>query len=134
MFASDREYVLEKQKKRLKILRGIYRVTEGIAEDVVDVSHYPELIDIEGLDLRYILQYLEHEGLIRVRGSSLLDGSSPQIAMTHKGVVEIETAITRPTEPTEHFVEQVIQNYFLAPIGVVQTGSDNNADILQNND
>ena len=129
MFTDDIDKVLEKQTKRLKVLRGIYLITDGITERAIDLYSYPKIIDIQGEELIRILEYLENERLIKSIGS--LWGGNPQVKITHQGVIEIEVAITRPNQGTEHFVQQVIMNFF-GQVGAIQTG-ENIATVSQNN-
>ena len=135
MFADDLDKVLEKQTKRLKILRGIYFITNGVIDEVIELYNYPEIIDIHGAELIRVLQYLEREGLIKPQryllSHCLSDGSSPYVKITHQGVIEIEAAITKPHQRTEHFVESVIMNFY-GQVGAVQTG-ENTATVSQNN-
>lgn len=134
MFSEDLDKVLEKQTKRLKVLRGIYFITDGVTDEIIELYNYPQIIDIQGADLIRILEYLEREGLIESHGHlshCLSSGSSPDVKITHQGVIEIEAAITKPHQRTEHFVEQVIMNFF-EKVGAVQTG-ENIATVSQNN-
>ena len=128
MFADDIDKILEKQTKRLKVLRGIYLITDGITERTIDLYAHPKIIDIKGEELIRTLEYLENERLIKSIGS--LWGGSPQVKITHQGVLEIEAAITRPNQGTEHFVQQVIMNFF-GQVGAIQTG-ENTATVSQN--
>ena len=128
MFADDIDKVLEKQTKRLKVLRGIYLITDGITDEVIDLYSYPEIIDIKGEELIRILEYLEDERLIKSTGS--LWGGNPEVKITYQGVIEIEAAIIRPNQGTEHFVQQVIMNFF-GQVGAIQTG-ENTATVSQN--
>jgi hypothetical protein len=48
------------------------------------------------------LEYLEHEGLVSFQGLG------PEIGITHRGVVEVEHAIERPAEPTEHLAPHTV--------------------------
>ena len=129
MFTDDIDKVLEKQTKRLKVLRGIYIIVDGITESVIDLYSHSKTIDIKGEELIRILEYLENERLIKSIGS--LWGGNPQVKITHQGVIEIEVAITRPNQGTEHFVQQVIMNFF-GQVGAIQTG-ENIATVSQNN-
>jgi len=52
------------------------------------------------------------------------------IRITHAGVVEFEATVQRPHEATKHFEPTTIQN-FNGPVGVVQTGSHNTANVVQ---
>lgn len=126
MFADDLNKVLEKQTKRLKVLRGIYLITDGVTDEIIELYNYPEIIDIRGAELIRILEYLEREKLIEsldVLSNYLSNGGSPDVKITHQGVIEIEAAITKPHQRTEHFVEQVIMNFY-GQIGAVQTGEN----------
>jgi hypothetical protein len=72
-----------------------------------------------------VVDYLAGEGLVE----SLAD-EAPLVKISHRGVVEVEQSLTDPKEPTEHFVQQVIQ-HFHGSVGSVQTGNQNVAQVTQ---
>jgi hypothetical protein len=115
--------ILEKQKKRYLLLHRIYELTDG------DESKILELESPEGLrpeEIQSIVDYLAGEGLVES-----LANEAPLLSITHRGVVEVEKSLLKPQEPTEHFPPQVFQ-LFQGPVGSVQTGNHNVANIAQN--
>jgi hypothetical protein len=85
------------QRKRFDYLKRLYDKTEG--NERADVM-YLELGAELGLtrpEIDKIFEYLMGEGLIVV---VLLAGS---IGITHKGIVEVETALSKPNEPTTYY-------------------------------
>jgi hypothetical protein len=84
------------QRKRFDYLKRLYDITEG--SEHADVM-YLELGAELGLtrpEIDKIYEYLIGEGLIVL---VLLAGS---IGITHKGIVEVETALSKPDEPTKY--------------------------------
>lgn len=107
----------------------IYILTDGnrfakpLIKDIIN-----EKLELEDKEIINILEYFKDEGLID--GSNFTTGGS--VSITHKGVVEIEAAITIPKERTEHFISQVSMNLFANNIGSIQTGHNNQATTFQN--
>ena len=54
-----------------------------------------------------------------------------EVSLSHRAIVEIENSVKNPQQSTEHFSSTVIQN-FNAPVGAVQTGNNNIANVNQN--
>jgi hypothetical protein len=113
-----------KLRNRYLMLRKLYERSEG--SERVNIKFF-DLAKEEGLsekDARDICDYLLSEGLI---GDRRAGGG---VAISHKGIVEIEQSISNPEWPTEHFPTTIVQN-FNAPIyGGIQTGGQHN---VQNN-
>jgi len=127
----DKQFVLDQQSKRFAVLKFIWQETRIHPKDSLSYSTAKDIAiktGIDGDDLFGILQYLKSEGLIELLQYM---GGIPLSQITHQGKVEMENAITRPSEGTEHFAEQVIMNFY-AQVGVVQTG-ENTATVLHNN-
>jgi len=85
------------QRRRFDYLKRLYDKTEG--SERADVM-YLELGAELGLtrpEIDKIYEFLIGEGLIVL---VLLAGS---IGITHKGIVEVETALSKPDEPTTYF-------------------------------
>ncbi|MGI8494542.1 MAG: hypothetical protein ACR2L1_04410 [Pyrinomonadaceae bacterium] len=94
----------EKKRMRFLFLEKIYELkneggfqhfkTESISRD----------INISANDGFMIAEYLEGEGLLQI-----LDGECLIISITHKGIVEVERALSKPDKPTEYF--PAVTNY-----------------------
>ncbi len=120
--------VLEKDAKRYRALREIYRGTKGEEYATVADEDLAKELGVNLEELYDILTYLEREGLV-----SLETMGGPGI--THSGIREVEASIRTPSRPTPHFSVPVIQhvtNNFHAPVGAVQTGNHNTANVTQN--
>jgi hypothetical protein len=113
-----------KQRNRYLVLRKLYERSGG--SERVNINFF-DLAKEEGLseeDAREIYDYLGREGLI---GDRRAGGG---VAISHRGIIEIEQSISNPQRPTEHFPPTIVQN-FNAPIyGGIQTGGQHN---VQNN-
>ena len=119
-------YVTQRnQEKRLFLLRKIFEMSMGMP-CLVAFSIFEKETGWQDYDIAEAAEYLSEEGLLTIRND---DGPKahppgPYLYLTHKGIVEVEQSITRPTESTPHFPAPVIQNYnnYNASVGVVQTG------------
>jgi len=114
--------ILEKQRKRYLLLLKIYELTGG-DESKMMMLEVPEGLNSE--EVQSIVDYLAGEGLVE----SLAD-EAPLLKITHRGVVEVEQSLLNPKEPTEHFSQQVIQN-FHGPVASVQTGNQSVSNVTQ---
>jgi len=115
--------ILEKQKKRYSLLHKIYELTDGDESKIIQVEVPKEM---EPEELQSAIDYLAGEGLVDSFADQAL-----LLQITHRGVVELEKSFLNPKEPTEHFSPKVIQ-HFHAPVGSVQTGNQNIANVVQN--
>ena len=113
-----------KQRNRYLLLRKLYDQSGG--SERVNINFF-DLAKKEGLsedDALDVYDYLWREELI---GDGRVGGG---VAISHKGIVEIEQSISNPQRPTEHFPPTIVQ-HFNAPIfGGIQTGGQHN---IQNN-
>lgn len=137
---SDQEDVLmynlrfimrETQGKRLFLLRKLFEMSFG-EPCLVAISLFQNETGWYEHDIYEAARYLSDEGLLTIRDD---DGSGhsprgPYLFLTHKGIVEVEQSITRPTKATEHFAATVIQ-HFNASVGTVQTGPNSTTHATQ---
>jgi DNA-binding MarR family transcriptional regulator len=120
--------MLDRNKdKQYEVLRWVFDKVDGHRSNPINlVDFITENSKYTRDELERISDYLEGKGLIeRVADEEIF------IQLTHKGIVEIQNSINNPQNPTEHFPTQVIQ-YFNAPVGSVQTGNQNIANVQQN--
>lgn len=123
----DREKVLERDKKRYEALMWIFEKAEGTETVMVDLSSLLEENNrFSESELVAISDYLAGQGLIKQ-----IDDGGLALQLTHRGILEVEESIKNPEKATENFPAQVIQ-YFNAPVGSVQTGNQNIANVQQN--
>jgi len=103
----DKQFVLDQQSKRFAVLKFIWQETRIKPKDSLICSTVKDIAietRINGDDLLGILQYLKSEGLIELSQYERQSVSR----ITHQGKVEMEEAITRPSQDTEHFLSSVI--------------------------
>lgn len=106
----------EKKKKRFLFLQNLYnRKTEaGLQiENTEDICKDLGISFAEG-DL--IVDYLNDEGLLK----SQSDGNQI-ISITHAGIIEVEEALSKPNQATEHFL----------PLNMIYVGEMHNSQIMQ---
>jgi len=127
---SGYQHVLEKSKKRFEILKAIYFDTDGDHDKLSDSREISLTTGISGDELVNALQYLENERLIECL-SIIYVGADVPIRMLHRGVVEIEAALLKPSEPTEHFPAQVFNITNNAPVTGQQFGNQNTLNVTQ---
>lgn len=122
-------------EKRFKILKIIYERTglgiSGKAMSRIDI--YKETMGIhqksekEFLD---IIEYLQQKSLIDFAYD---DGRQPYFRITYQGRDEVEAAINKPDQPTDHFPSQVFNTTINAPVGAFQqAGEGNISNVTQN--
>ena len=108
---TDKQYVIDQQKKRFSVLDFIWKDTRQQPQSSRNYSTAKEISSATGIDddeLFTALQYLESEGLIELMQYM---GQLPYSRVTHSGIVEMESAITNPNQDTNHFFSSVIINF-----------------------
>lgn len=126
---TDPKTVEERQQRRYRLLKTIY---DEAGDSTSEGAHFAEVFrkagfeehDEEGHD---ILEYLMQKGLLSNRTGI------GWLALSHKGLAEIERSILHPEERTEHFRPGVVQRFYAA-VGVVQNAADSVARVEQNNE
>ena len=119
------QIILQKQKRRYELLLEYWKASEGSEEKPINSLQVARDAGFEEDEEREIYQYFKNEGLLwKEKGGGF-------VCLSHKAIVEIENSITNPLQSTEHFPSTVIQN-FNAPVGSVQTGNHNIANVNQN--
>ncbi|WP_437713055.1 hypothetical protein WMF45_45270 [Sorangium sp. So ce448] len=116
---------------RYAILRTLYEASGGDQHRYFSLVEIGEHVGVPPEERELAWQYLIGEGLIRSAGM----GPDLLVFITHRGRVEIETSMKNPKDSTDHFRASVIQhvtNNFSGPVGAVQTGSNNVANVTQN--
>ena len=88
----------EKKRMRFLFLEKIYALKNGGHFQHFKTETISRDIEISPEDGFMIAEYLEGEGLIEI-----LDGEGLIISITHKGIVEVERALSKPEEATEYF-------------------------------
>ena len=129
----DREHqiVVDKAKKRFEVLKALYLSTEGKTIKTSTSGEISKETGIPNEELVHILQYLKDEGLIHPLAMLYGGESLTPIQILHKGVLEVEAAISKPSEPTEHFPAQVVNITNNAPVSAQQFGNQNTLNISQ---
>ena len=102
----------EKQRLRIEYLNKVYELSNADTDSFVNGAEAAAKIGMENGqedEVRTIANYLEGEGLLKV--ATRITGSFPaNVRITHAGIKEIEGAISRPDQPTEHFMPINILN------------------------
>lgn len=126
----DRKTIERRQTERLLLLRVAYReVGDG---PYANFFIWPEtLVPQTGLNLDTIhaaVHYLSGKNLLTIRGTGYL------FSLTHEGYREAENSFDPSGTATKNFSSTVIHNTFNAPVGAMQAGDHNTANVVQNND
>lgn len=122
---TDKDIIIEKQKKRYQILLELWRQVGGKQYERANFLNVCGKFNIEFEEAEEFLCYLAEENLIDATQSGF------EVALTHKGIIEIENSINYPQKSTEHFPSTIIQN-FNAAVGSVQTGAHSISSVNQN--
>lgn len=121
----NQNIILKKQENRYKILLELWRAAEGREYTMVNFFDVASNVGFDKEQATEIYYYLSGEGFFE------LDAAGGAVTLSHRAIVEIEKSIKYPQHSTEHFPSTVIQN-FNAPVGSVQTGNHNAANVNQN--
>lgn len=122
--------IQEIQRKRFQFLKKLYDITEADESVFINPSELGAELGLSGSEIDKICDFLNSEGLI---GFDILDST----CIKHKGIVEVECALSKPDEPTSYFppinyiiqVEQMIGSQ-------IQQGTNQSSQVLtyNNND
>lgn len=91
-----------KKKLRTEFMTWLYDVTDGDETVFADTATFHGQSGVEAHELGSAIQYLEGQGLVTPLWT--MGGDFPSnVRISHRGVVEVETARAHPDDPTEHF-------------------------------
>jgi hypothetical protein len=105
------EEIRERQSRRFRFLKHLYDETQNFYKKETTRSNQIPLFSTDDLgdelgftaaETEQIVRYLSDEGLVK-----RVTGKSTTIA--HRGVIEVEDALTKPDQPTDHFPPNVVQ-------------------------
>jgi hypothetical protein len=100
------ETIEAKQENRFRFLYTLYEQIDGIENVPVNMYEIGEKLSFDEMIVRSIVEYLEGEGLAKSRAyGGFISG---KIAITHKGIREIEDANNMPSKPTKNFPSNII--------------------------
>ena len=108
---TNKQYVIDQQKKRFSVLDFIWKNTRQQPQGSLNYSDAKDIANATGIygeDLSTVLHYLESRGLIELFPYM---GGLTYSRVTHSGIVEMENAITNPNQDTNYFSSGVIINF-----------------------
>lgn len=130
----DYQHVIEQDKKRFSVLRSIYRDSGSKSNLATNSCDICQITGVCGEDLLHILEYLEKEDLIKaVTSLYAMYGGNAIVRITHKGIREVEAAMKKPDQPTNHFPAQVFYTTINAPLGALQQAGEGNSFTINQN-
>jgi len=102
----------EIKKQRFLFLHELWKLTAGDHSKRVLVRQISEPLNLKEGDARTIVQYLVGEDLLEIttHGFNIPSYSDASLYIKHKGVVEVEQALSKPELPTPHFPASVVNN------------------------
>lgn len=113
-----------KRKQRFEFMNELYKVTNGSEFIHVNMAEVGMSIGLTKEECELTVEYLSGEGLLKY--ASLGGG----IAITHIGVLEVESALQDPAKPTNHFPPaQNIIHIGAMTNSVIQQGSSNSSQV-----
>lgn len=127
----DKQFVLDRQRKRFAVLKFIWKETGILPKNLLNFAIFKDIavnLGIYDVELFEILQYLQSEGLIEL--IQHMGQQFPVSQITHRGKIEIEEAIIKPTENTEHFLSSMIVNIATMNQTNINAGRDANGNII----
>lgn len=92
--------IIQRQQERFRFLRYVYEKCEGTAHRQVGFEEIAQALNLSEVEVKAVFMYLMNEGLAHgTRGSA---------GLTHKGVKEVERALTEPFKLTKQLPTNVI--------------------------
>jgi len=91
------EELLAEKKRRLDFTKAVYEACQGVEMTPVDMWEIGRKLGFDEPVTQRVFQYLSAEKLLRAFAAG------GAIALTHRGVVEIESSLEKPDLPTDHF-------------------------------
>jgi hypothetical protein len=118
--------VEKKRKQRFEYMNALYEATGGRELLSVDMAEIGMALSFSKEECEATVEYLRGEGLLK---HVSLGGF---ISITHLGVVEVETALQKPDEPTAHFpaVQNTINIHSMNNSVIQQGGSLNSQNVV----
>jgi len=93
--------ILQRQRERFKVLKKIYDESGGNPGPFVEWRGMGKEFGLDDQKLLDIIRYLKEEGLVD-------PVTSNHVIITNLGVNEVESILTKPDKPTEHFAPNII--------------------------
>ena len=102
----------EIKKQRFLFLHQLWNLIAGDHSKRVLVRQVSESLNLKEDESRVIIQYLVGENLLEItsHGFNVPSYSDASLYIKHKGVVEVEQALSKPESPTPHFPASVVNN------------------------
>ncbi len=105
-----KDEIVERKRRRFVFLQALYNKTKDNRFESADIGELTRELGYERDEVYTIIDYLHEEHLVRAFGGGT-------IRIEHLGIVEVEEALSKPDQPTEHFpainimhVEQMINS------------------------
>ena len=113
------------KKQRFQFIHRLWEITDGDQNKRVLVKEISEPLGLNENNSRVIIQYLHSEGLLEIttHGFNIPRYIDASLYIKHKGVLEVEQALSKPESTTPHFPAGVV-NY-------INVGTMNNSNIAQ---
>ncbi len=113
------------KKQRFQFLHHLWEKSGGDQSKRILVKEISEPLGLNENDSRIIIQYLHSEGLLEIttHGFNIPRYVDASLYIKHKGILEVEQALSEPASTTPHFPAGVV-NY-------INVGTMNNSNIAQ---
>lgn len=115
----------EIKKQRFQFLHHLWQVAGGDQSKRVLIRQISEKLGLNENEARVIVQYLHGEELLEIttHGFNVPSYLDASLYIKHKGIMEVEQALSKPESPTSHFPASVV-NY-------INVGTMTNSNIAQ---
>ena len=113
------------KRQRFQFLHKLWKITGGDHSKQVLVRTVSNELNLDENQTRIIVQYLNGEELLEIttHGFNVPSYLDASLYIKHKGVIEVEQALSKPESPTPHFPASVV-NY-------INVGTMTNSNIAQ---
>lgn len=126
--------VEEIKKQRFEFIYHLWKITDGDQSKRVLIRQISDILGLNENSARVIVQYLSNEGLLEIttHGFNVPRYVDASLYIKHKGVIEVEQALSQPESPTPHFPASVV-NYInvgtMTNSNIAQASTDSNQNI-----
>ncbi len=92
----SKDEIVEKKRRRFRFLQALYEKTKDNRFDSADIETLRKQLGFEKDEVYTIIDYLSEECLVKAFGGGV-------VRIEHLGIIEVEEALSKPNEPTQHF-------------------------------
>ena len=109
--------VIEKKEKRYQYLHHLYEISKGDEKKIYSSEDLGQALGLSIDETDLVVQYLVGEYLIKKITVGI-------VSIAHRGVMQIENALSKPDQPTDYFPPVNIINIHQMTNSQIQQGTN----------